>query len=315
LALAAVVMAILVLLTAPANAGEISYVQITNDADSGISADITYTHKLDFGTGSPGALINGVQFDAYNNAANGTLNFNRAASSGSLSEHGGNGNHNVTGSLAVLMTDMYYNGNNAAGGTTTWTLSGLTAGMTYDTRIYTRQWGAGGTRFATFVFDPDGAGAVSDSTAVINQDDATSVGFTYGNDAYYINYQFKAVAGEDLVITLTQDVVNYSWHLYGISNEEAVVPNTASRPNPDDGSRTPPTGVAGDGHYMLMTFRPGYGATTHTAWFSCLWKEAGLTTGRLTNRTTRTRIPAASGALQLPPSRPGIRRRLMAHST
>ena len=268
LTLAAVAMAILVLTTASAHAGVISYVQVTNDADSGISADNTYTHKLDFGTGSPGALINGVQFDAYNNAANGTLNFNREVFSGNLNEHGGNGGHNVTGSLADLMTDMYYNGDNAAGGTTTWTLSGLTAGETYDTRIYTRQWGPSDSRLATFVFDPDGAGAISDSTAEINQDDATSAGFTNGNDAYYINYQFKAVAGEDLVITATQPVFNYSWHLYGISNQEAVVPNTASRPNPADGSRTPPSGIEGDGHYMLMTFWPGYGATTHTAYFS-----------------------------------------------
>ena len=122
LTLAAVAMAILVLTAASANAGDISYVQITNDADSGISADETYTHTLDFGQGSPGALINGVQFDAYNLAANGTLNFNRTASSGSLSDHGGNGGHNVSGSLVSLMTDMYYNGNNAVGGTTAWTL-------------------------------------------------------------------------------------------------------------------------------------------------------------------------------------------------
>ncbi|MCK4291923.1 MAG: hypothetical protein KAY65_01900 [Planctomycetes bacterium] len=133
------------------------------------------------------------------------------------------------------MTDMYYNGNNVAGGTTTWTLSGLTAGMTYDTRIYTRQWGASDSRLATFVFDPDGGGAISDSTAVINQDDATSVGFTNANDAYYINYQFKAVAGEDLVITATQRILNYSWHLYGISNQEVADPNAASHPSPANG--------------------------------------------------------------------------------
>ena len=41
------------------------------------------------------------------------------------------------------------------------------------------------------------------------------------NDAYYISYTFTAVAGQDLVITATQNNLNYSWHLYGISNEEA----------------------------------------------------------------------------------------------
>ena len=195
------------------------YVKITGDEDSGISADNTYTHALDFGTGSPGALINGVQFDAYNNAANGTLNFNREISSGSLSDHAGNGGHNVTGGLVDLMTDMYYNGGTVPGGTTTWTLSGLTAGQTYHARLYTRQWGPGDTRNATFVFDPDGAGPMSDSTGQLSQDNAASSGFANGNDAYYISYQFTAVEGEDLVITATQHVNTYSWHLYGLTNQ------------------------------------------------------------------------------------------------
>jgi hypothetical protein len=231
--LAAVAMAILGLGTTSADAGIISYVKITGDADCGISADNTYTHKLDFGTGTPGAFINGVQFDAYNSAANGTLNFYRQVSSGLLSDHAGNGNHNVSGHLVDLLTDMYYNGNNAVGGTTTWTLSGLTGGQTYQTRIYTRQWGPDENRQVTFVFDPDGAGPVADSTGKISQDNATSVGFPNGNDAYYINYQFTAVAGEDLVITATQDNYNYSWHLYGLSNQE-FSPAMAFVPFPAD---------------------------------------------------------------------------------
>ena len=255
LVLVAVAIAILGLATTSADAGTITYVGITGDADCGISTDNTYTHKLDFGTGTPGALINGVQFDAYNNAANGTLNFNREAATGLISEHGGNAGHNVSGSLADLMTDMYYNGNNAVDGVSTWTLSGLTPGYTYHTRIYTRQWGAGGTRHVTFVFDPDGAGPVSDSTEMINEDDATSVGLPNDNDAYYINYEFTAVAGEDLVITLTQDILNYSWHLYGLSNQEFAT-LMASSPVPADGA----TDVPRDAD---LSWTPGVSAVTH----------------------------------------------------
>ena len=229
--LALVTVAIFGLVLPLASAGTISYVPITNDTDSGISTDNIYTHTLDFGTGSPGALINGVQFDAYNNAANGSLNFNREAASGSLSDHGGNGNHNVSGGLVDLMTDMYYNGNNAVDGVTTWTLSGLAPGRTYHMRIYTRIWGAGDNRLVTFVFDPDGAGPVSDATPKVSQDNATSMGFANGNDAYYINYQFKAVSGEDLVITATQDNLNNSWHLYGLTNQEFSA-ETAVNPSP-----------------------------------------------------------------------------------
>jgi hypothetical protein len=230
-------MAILGLTTTPASAGVISYFQITNDEDSGIIAGKTYTHKLDFGTGSPGALINGVQFDAYNSVANGTLNFHREATSGSLSDHAGNDRHNVSGGLVDLMTDMYYNSGNEIGGSTTWTLSGLTPGQHYSTRIYTRQWQANNDRTATIVFDPDGAGPISDSTGPINQDDASAspTGFTNANDAYYINYQFTAVAGEDLVITVTQNLTNESWHLYGLTNEIDEPLTKAHSPSPKDG--------------------------------------------------------------------------------
>jgi len=229
MAVAAATMATLALSTTSADAGVISYVEISNDDDSGIKASNSYTHKLDFGSGTTGALIKAVQFDYYRTNEDGTLNFNRTVSSGSESHHGGNDNHNVSGGLADLMTDMYYNGNNTPGGTTTWTLSGLMAGVTYDTRIYTRAWsGSAGSRDSTIVFDPDGLGAVSDSTGVISEDNAagTTPGFDNFNDAYYINYRFTAVANEDLVITATQAGSNSSWHLYGISNQ--VVPEPAT---------------------------------------------------------------------------------------
>jgi hypothetical protein len=196
----------------------VSFVKITNDADCDIKASKNYTHKLDFGLGTPGALINGVQFDAYNRATNNFLNFTRAVSSGSLDDHAGSAPAGVSGALVNLLTDMYYNGNCAAGGTTTWTLRGLTPGASYIVRIYARPWGVG-FRPVTLVFDPDGAGPLSDAVAQINEDNATSVGMAAATDAYYISYPFTAVAGADLVITATQHTYNGSWHLYGITNE------------------------------------------------------------------------------------------------
>jgi hypothetical protein len=268
--------AVLGLTTTAANAGTITYVKITGDADCGIDPENTYTHTLDFGQGTPGALINGVQFDAYNAGANGTLNFNRTVATGSLSDHAGNANHNVSGALVDLLTDMYYNGDNAIDGTTTWTLSGLTAGQTYQTRIYSRQWGANNNRDVTFVFDPDGAGPVSDSTEKINQDDATTVGMPNDNDAYYINYEFTAVAGEDLVITLTQDLFNQSWHLYGLTNQE-YSPGTASVPYPPDGATDVPRDVD-------FSWTPGATAATHDVYVGQSFEEVDAAT-----------VPTASG--------------------
>ncbi|MDD2600416.1 MAG: Ig-like domain-containing protein [Kiritimatiellae bacterium] len=198
----------------------VMYVKITNDANCDITVFKNYTHKLDFGQGAPGALINGVQFNAYNKAASGTLNFSRSATSGTLEDHAGNNPVGISGSLTELMRDMYYNNGNAAGGTTTWTLSGLTAGVTYDTRIYVRQWSPGSSRLATFVFDPDGAGPISNATVQVSEDDARSVGMAAAADPYYLNYRFTAVNDENLVITATQHNSGNSWHLYGITNEK-----------------------------------------------------------------------------------------------
>ena len=61
--------------------------------------------------------------------------------------------------------------------------------------------------------------AGSDSTGKVSQDNAISVGMANDSDAYYINYAFTAVEGQDLVITLTQNNDNYSWHLYGLTNQ------------------------------------------------------------------------------------------------
>ncbi|MHC4741964.1 MAG: LamG domain-containing protein, partial [Planctomycetota bacterium] len=47
----------------------------------------------------------------------------------------------------------------------------------------------------------------------------------------------------------------------------------AHNPIPPDGSRTPPTGEEGDGYYMLMQFTAGYGATTHTGYFSSNFED------------------------------------------
>ncbi len=254
-----------------AQAGTISFVQITDDADSGISTENIYTHTLDFGQGTPGALINGVQFNAYNLAADGTLNFNRTVATGTEADHAGNANHNVTGGLVDLLTDMYYNNGNAAGGgITTWTLSGLVPGQAYSTRIYSRQWGADNQRTVIFTFDPDGTGPVSDVTDTINQDDATTVGMPSDNTAYYIDYEFIAVAGQDLVITLAQDLNNQSWHLYGLTNQEISL-GTAYLPSPADGGVDVPRD-------KMLSWTPGENAVSHNVYFGTSYDDVDAAT-------------------------------------
>jgi len=106
--------------------------------------------------------------------------------------------------------------------THTLTLSGLEPGVSYSTRIYTRAWGASpGNRPAIWTFDPDGDGPISDVTPEIKQDDATSIGCADGLQAYYINYEFKAVS-DKLVITIAHTALPASWHLYGLTNQQVA---------------------------------------------------------------------------------------------
>ena len=94
--------------------------------------------------------------------------------------------------------------------------------MSYSTRIYTRAWGASpGNRPAIWTFDPDGDGPISDVTPEIKQDDATSIGCADGLQAYYINYEFKAVS-DKLVITIAHTALPASWHLYGLTNQQVA---------------------------------------------------------------------------------------------
>ena len=206
--------------------GTISYLPITNDADSGISASNVYVHALDFGTHDNGALVNGVQFtrgDISTVGLPGGVTY--TVSSGGRNQHGGDGNANVSGGVTNLFYDMIYNSSCAPGGTATLSLSRLVPGAQYDARIYTRQWGAsaGTARLVTIGFDTNNDLVAEDSTPQINEDDATSVGFASFDQAYALSYQFTATS-DRLNIIFTQANNNNSWHVYGSSLQQTGAP-------------------------------------------------------------------------------------------
>jgi len=213
----------------PAPAATISYLALNTDADTGISTanQSTYTHLLDFGSNTV-ATINGVTFTKAGTSGAG---FTYAVNSGGAAVHAGNTNTGVlnpttTGAgLNALLTDMIYDGNNTVGGTETLTLTGLTAGQQYDTRVYARQWGVS-SRIVNVTFNGDGTNL---STGNINEDDATQTpaGFATATQPYAISYKFTAT-GSSETVTFTLLNSNESWHVYGVTNQAVPEPAPVS---------------------------------------------------------------------------------------
>jgi fibronectin-binding autotransporter adhesin len=185
---------------------------LETDADTQISTSKTYTHALDFGSSTSTANINGVPFVKEDLTG---PNFTYTGNTGTLNIHPGNDNTGVAPGTGIhtLLQDMIYNGGNTPGGTATLTLTGLTPGTQYDTRLYYRQWGVS-DRTATITFDGD---SLAPAQITVNEDGV--------NDANILSYRFTADSNQ-VAISFAQNNNNQSWHVYGVTNE--VVPEPAS---------------------------------------------------------------------------------------
>ena len=211
----------------------ISYHPVTGDGDSEITNTTTYTHCVDFGSDSPRAEINGVQFQS-----GGTTFGSKAGTSATVgtgtttipSAHGGNGsadpylNGGSFCDMEDLVEDMNYNDS-----TGIITIDGLTPGQNYRFRLYNRQWGtgAGSNRGQNFGFDTDGVGSDmsgAEDTGSFEADDASSPDPSFGtfSQVYALSYVYQLEPG---VSTLTV-YINMksgdtgSYHMYGLTNEE-----------------------------------------------------------------------------------------------
>src|SRR5687767_5587183 len=86
-----------------------TFVQVTGDADSGISASKTYTHAIDYGS-APAATVNGVALTAEDAGAGGTFE-----AAGESSTAGNGGNIGATGSVVQMYDDFVFSSGQAAG--------------------------------------------------------------------------------------------------------------------------------------------------------------------------------------------------------
>jgi hypothetical protein len=197
------------------SSAQISYVQITSDADSGISSDMTFTHAIDFGT-SGVATVNGVLFaNDVNQTADGRANSGSRTYSPNH-PHPGNTPPAVSGNIASVFQDMRYNGPDLG----SVELTGLTPGEFYELRLYERAWDANAIRTFSLDFDIGANGSIEASTPEINQNNPTlpTPGFA-ANVSYALVYKYQADDSGSLRITVDlADGSTGSYHLYGLTN-------------------------------------------------------------------------------------------------
>ena len=220
--------------SAPGLAGTFSLSgPLTDDASSGVSTLNTYTHAV---SGGSAATVNGVVFEELTPAKS-PANLAWVAPDGKSQVLNNNnvwvpaaGGVTSTNLIALLRSFTYSGGGDKPGSFQTFTLSGLTVGTTYDTRLYIRVWDKAGLgRLINFTMTH---GAQADTYEGLAEDRPADVlGNKNPDSAYYLNYHFKA-QGTTLEIKAavpgTVKVGNGSYHMYALSNQvgSEPVPNT-----------------------------------------------------------------------------------------
>lgn len=179
---------------------------MSNDADSGISTNKTYTHAVDLGTDNTALTINDVPFHQ------GTASGTDAAHGGSYllsdttSSFTGNNSGVAAGGMHELLEDFYYNGKPM----TLW-LNGLQAGSNYVVRFYVSGYSGASIDWT-----------VNDAVTNVFRVDRSG-GQTPGA---ILSYEGTAQAG-GLLAFRAAPVGTETFHIYGFTVEQATPPNSS----------------------------------------------------------------------------------------
>lgn len=188
----------------------VSPLAANSDADLGDGR--AYTHLLDFGNVDSGGEVNGARFTQVTTANYAQIpNFAWTNSSGIRTQGRPTGATPVDGPLRELVQDYMANTINAAGGTVSVTLTGLTPGTRYQTRLFSRKADAN-PRPVTLQFD-HGAGQVQSLSI-----DQNAPPIDRPDDPYVIEYTFTAATSQ-VTITATQTESTRPWLWYALANE------------------------------------------------------------------------------------------------
>lgn len=179
----------------------------TEDADTGIGSDITYTHAYNFRSAA-NPTINGVTFSGVGNAHSGA-----DWALGNVDAQFDNNTQNradVNSDLHTLLNNFYYRAEGAL------TVSGLEPDLPYRLRIYASGWGSHAQIFSADDTSPPTTVSGVPRNAGDNDVPAS------------LDYVYTLGAGDtDLAVTISPDnEQDGTWHWYGFSNE--IVPEPAS---------------------------------------------------------------------------------------
>lgn len=184
--------------------GHVYAMPFNGDADSGLSVDKTYTHLLDFPANGNPATVNGVTFLAAGMSGSaGGYAWSTVDPPGGIWNDAPN--DSTRSGIDRLAWDFIYGSMDF-----TITLSGLTPGKAYESRLYFRNFN-NNTRFTTFTFT---AGARPAGSLYYNPDTGVK------GSRSWVGCRYTADAAGTLAIRIVSHVSTDKCHLYGLSNEE-----------------------------------------------------------------------------------------------
>lgn len=203
-------------------AGTFTASPFTGDADSGVSAGLTYTAIADF-NGSGATTVNGVSF-ANTGTSGGNYNLSIAGAN-----FAGFGN-TVTGSANAVVSNFTYTGNGS--GNASLTLSGLTPGQSYVTSWLNAGFGTAGNRQVNITPSDTGVPFLFDENYTGNGN-GNVLRYAFTATGNSITYNFDALSDGD------------SFHHYAMTNSVA-----------DPGFLSTPTVAAATGAGPFAPFTP-----------------------------------------------------------
>lgn len=178
-----------------------------NDADCGIATSGLYTHAVDTaGTNASGfRSVNNVQFERGQPPSGGNTSGSNWSITGANSGWAGSAG-NVTGGVASLISDFWYNGNPM-----TTTLTGLVPGRQYTATWYNRGFGPAGTRAITITTD-NGVGGPTIDTFGFDEN------FSGDGNGNVLRYTYTAPASGQFRVSFTPQGAD-TFHQYAFTNQ------------------------------------------------------------------------------------------------